>query len=480
MSDIRHEKDRLSARQRMLLLFDEGSFEEFVADDAAGVVTGKGAVWGRPVYAYAHDASVSGGALSENMALRICEVMDMAISDGLPLVALNDSVGAKIQDGVASLEGYGDIFKRNIKASGVIPQISGIFGSCAGGAVYSPALTDFTVMVRDVSHMFVTGPSVVKAVTGESVTRGDLGGASMHACKSGVSHYVAASDVEAISWIRNLLSFLPSNNRQPSPVVPCPDPEGGSAGSLCGIVPDNPAKAYDMMQVVRSIADAGDFFEVHQDWAKNMIVGFARLGGRSVGVVANQPKVMAGVLDINASRKAARFVRFCDAFNIPLLTLVDVPGFLCGVQQEAGGIISHGAKLLYAYGESTVPKVTVTLRKSYGGAHITMASKRLGGDFNFAWPSANVAVMGVDAAVEILYAKTLASVEDADSRNELFLRLKEEYTANYCSLDSMVDDGFLDEVIRPEDTRFKVISALNGIENKAERAPWKKHDNLPL
>ena len=480
MSDIRHKEGRLSARQRMALLFDEGRYEEFSANDADGVVTGKGTVSGRSVYAYAQDSSVSGGSMSANMAARICEVMDMAISEGVPIVALNDSVGAKIQDGVASLAGYGDIFKRNIKASGVIPQISGVFGPCAGGAVYSPALTDFTVMVQDSSYMFVTGPSVVKSVTGESVSKESLGGSSLHSCKSGSAHHSAASESEAICWIRELLGYLPLNNRQPLPVFASYDSTDMVAESLMDIVPENPAKAYDMAQVVRAISDNGNFFEIHQAWAKNMIAGFIRLDGRPVGVVANQPKVMAGVLDINASRKAARFVRFCDAFNIPLLTLVDVPGFLCGIQQESGGIISHGAKLLYAYGESTVPKVTVTLRKSYGGAHITMACKQLGGDFNFAWPSANVAVMGPDASVEILHAKELASVEDAGLRNELFLRLREEYKESSCSLDAMVENGFLDEIIKPEDTRSKVISALNCLEGKNESSPWRKHDNLPL
>ena len=477
MSDIRREKERLTARQRMLLLFDEGSLEEFASDDA-GVVTGRGTVSGRPVYAYSQDSSVAGGAMSEKMASHICELMDMALSEGAPLVALNDSVGARIQDGVASLAGYGNIFKRNIKVSGVIPQISGVFGPCAGGSVYSPALTDFIVMVQDSSYMFVTGPSVVKAVTGEDVSKEGLGGASLHAGKSGVAHHSACSESEAICWIRELLGFLPTNNLVSSPSVSCSDPVERQCGSE--LVPDNPAKAYDMLSVIRSIVDDGRFFEIHEAWARNMIVGFARMGGQSVGVVANQPKMMAGVLDINASRKAARFVRFCDAFNIPIVTLVDVPGFLCGVQQESAGIISHGAKLLYAYGEATVPKVTVTLRKSIGGAHITMACKQLGGDANFAWPSANVAVMGADGAVEILYAKELASVGDPAVRQELIFRLREEYQEKYCSLQIAADQGYVDEIIRPEETRFKVISALKSIAGRKAEAPWKKHDNLPL
>ena len=479
MSDIRHEKGRLSARQRMALLFDNGSFEEFSVNADAGLVAGSGFVSGRSVYAYAQDSSVSGGAMSEMMADSICAVMDMALADGSPIVALNDSVGAKIQDGVASLAGYGNIFKRNIKASGVIPQISGVFGPCAGGAVYSPALTDFTVMAKDTSFMFVTGPSVVKAVTGESVSREELGGAHMHTGKSGVAHHAASTEAEAICWIRELLSFLPSNNLVPAPIVSCSDPIDRQAISLLDSVPCNPAKAYDVMAVVKEIVDDGRFFEIHESWAKNIIVGFARLEGQTVGIVANQPKALAGVLDINASRKAARFVRFCDAFNIPIVTLVDVPGFLCGVQQESAGIISHGAKLLFAYGEATVPKVTVTLRKSYGGAHITMACKQLGGNFNYAWPSADIAVMGADGAVEVLYSKELTAA-DPDERRELYDRLKEEYKEKYCGLGTAVSGGYIDEVIKPEETRFKVISALRSLDSGNAGAPWKKHDNLPL
>ena len=480
MSDIRHEKGRLTARQRMTLLFDEGTFEEFSACDYAGVVTGRGKVAGRVVYAYAQDPAVSGGAMSEKMAERICAVMDMAVVGRAPLVALNDSAGAKIQDGVASLGGYGDIFRRNIHASGVIPQVSGIFGPCAGGAVYSPALTDFTVMVRDSSFMFVTGPSVVKTVTGESVSREELGGVSVHSCKSGAVHHSAETEEDAIRWVRDLLSFLPSDNRSPLPLSECQDPSCRRAPELAEIVPENPAKAYDMMQVVRSIVDDGCFFEVQEAWAKNIIVGFARMGGCPVGVVANQPKMLAGVLDINASRKAARFVRFCDAFNIPLLTLVDVPGFLCGTQQESAGIITHGAKLLYAYGEATVPKVTVTLRKSYGGAHITMGCKELGADVNLAWPSANIAVMGVDGAVEILYAKELAAIEDPHLRHEMFLRLRQTYQDEFCDIRSIAQLGHIDEVISPEQTRSKVISALKTIADRSSELPWRKHDNLPL
>ena len=479
MNDIRHKPDRLSARDRVTRLFDEGSFCEFRPDDA-GLVTGKGKVAGRVVYAYAQDSSVAGGAMSEEMASRICEVMDMALEAGSPVVSLNDSVGAKIQEGVGSLAGYAEIFKRNIKCSGVIPQISGILGPCAGGAVYSPALTDFTVMIRDSSYMFVTGPAVVRTVTGESVGCEELGGAVVHSSKSGVSHYMAVDEEDGLRWIRDLLSYLPSNNREEVPLKDVCVSDKRNLISLVNLVPENPVKAYDMLALVKEVVDGGEFFEIHGEWAKNIIVGFARIAGRAVGIIANQPKVFAGVLDVNASRKAARFVRFCDAFNIPLVTFVDVPGFLCGTSQEYDAIITHGAKLLYAYGEATVPKVTVTLRKSYGGAHITMACKQLGGDCNLAWPSANVAVMGADAAVEILYSKDLSSIDDPVLRKEFADMKKQEYETELCDLSKAVDSGYLDEVIRPEETREKIISALDGLVNKKECRPWKKHDNLPL
>ena len=386
--DAQHAKGKLTARERLDLLLDKGSFEEFdmfvqhrctnfgmeqSKYDGDGVVTGMGTIDGRLVYVFAQDFTVNGGSMSETMAQKICKVMDMSVRNGVPFIGINDSGGARIQEGINSLAGFGDIFERNILASGVVPQISGIFGPCAGGAVYSPALTDFTVMIKDTSYMFLTGPGVVKTVTGEVVSQEELGGASVHASKSGVAHFAAENEQEGIQTIKNLLSFLPSNNREEAPFVETSDPAGRVADILNEIIPDNPNKPYDMYQVIGSIVDDGRFLEVHKSWAKNIIVGFAHMNGRSVGIVANQPKILAGVLDINASRKAARFVRFCDAFNIPLVTLVDVPGFLCGTQQEYGGIITHGAKLLYAYGEATVPKVTVTLRKSYGGAHITMS-----------------------------------------------------------------------------------------------------------
>ena len=476
--DAQHQKGKLTARERLALLLDEGSFEEFdmfvqhrctnfgmdkIKYDGDGVVTGMGTIDGRLVYVFAQDFTVNGGSMSETMAQKICKVMDMAVRNGVPFIGINDSGGARIQEGINSLAGFGEIFERNILASGVIPQISGIFGPCAGGAVYSPALTDFTVMVKDTSYMFLTGPSVVKTVTGEIVTQEELGGAGVHATKSGVAHFAADNEAEGIEIIKALLSFLPSNNREQAPFVETSDPAGRACDDLNDIIPDNPTKPYDMYQVIGSVVDDGTFLEVHQSWAKNIIVGFAHMNGRSVGIVANQPKILAGVLDINASRKAARFVRFCDAFNIPIVTLVDVPGFLCGTQQEYGGIISHGAKLLYAYGEATVPKVTVTLRKSYGGAHITMSCKQLRGDINYAWPSANIAVMGAEGAVEILKDIT-----------------KEEYNDLFCNPYNAASYGFVDDVVEPRNTRFRVIRALEQLAGKKQSNPWKKHDNLPL
>ena len=476
--DAQHQKGKLTARERLALLLDEGSFEEFdmflqhrctnfgmekTKFDGDGVVTGMGTIDGRIVYVFAQDFTVNGGSMSETMAQKICKVMDMAVRCGAPFIGINDSGGARIQEGICSLAGFGEIFERNILASGVIPQISGIFGPCAGGAVYSPALTDFTVMVKDTSYMFLTGPNVVKTVTGQSVTQEELGGASVHAAKSGVAHFAAKDEEEGLQTIRQLVSFLPSNNREKAPFVTTSDPAGRIDDSLNEIIPDSPNKAYDMYQVIGSIVDDGKFLEVHKSWAKNIIVGFAHMNGRSVGIVANQPKILAGVLDINASRKAARFVRFCDAFNIPLVTLVDVPGFLCGTQQEYGGIITHGAKLLYAYGEATVPKVTVTLRKSYGGAHITMSCKQLRGDINYAWLSANIAVMGAEGAVEIL--KNI----DAKEYNDLF-----------CNPYNAAGYGYIDDIIEPRNTRFRVIRALEQLAEKKQENPWKKHDNLPL
>lgn len=493
--DAQHQKGKLTARERLELLLDKGSFEEFdmfvqhrctnfgmekSRYDGDGVVTGMGTIDGRLVYVFAQDFTVNGGSMSETMAQKICKVMDMAVRNGAPFIGINDSGGARIQEGINSLAGFGEIFERNILASGVIPQISGIFGPCAGGAVYSPALTDFTVMIKDTSYMFLTGPSVVKAVTGEVVTQEVLGGASIHATRSGVAHFAADNEEEGLEIIKALLSFLPSNNREQAPFVESSDPAGRVADMLNDIIPDNPTKPYDMYEVIGNIVDDGRFLEVHQSWAKNIIVGFAHMNGRSVGIVANQPKILAGVLDINASRKAARFVRFCDAFNIPIVTLVDVPGFLCGTQQEYGGIISHGAKLLYAYGEATVPKVTVTLRKSYGGAHITMSCKQLRGDINYAWPSANIAVMGAEGAVEILYSKEIRAIEDPVEQARVANERKSEYNDLFCNPYNAASYGFIDDVIEPRNTRFRVIRALEQLAGKKQTNPWKKHDNLPL
>ena len=493
--EAQHAKGKLTARERIDMLLDKGSFEEFdmfvqhrctnfgmekTRFDGDGVVTGMGTIDGRLVYVFAQDFTVSGGSMSETMAQKICKVMDMAVRNGAPFIGINDSGGARIQEGICSLAGFGEIFERNILASGVVPQISGIFGPCAGGAVYSPALTDFTVMVKDTSYMFLTGPGVVKTVTGENVTQEQLGGASVHASKSGVAHFAAENEQEGIATIKALLSFLPSNNSEEAPFVETADPAGRIDDTLNDIIPDSPNKAYDMYQVIGSIVDDGRFLEVHKSWAKNIIVGFAHMNGRSVGIVANQPKILAGVLDINASRKAARFVRFCDAFNIPLVTLVDVPGFLCGTQQEYGGIIMHGAKLLYAYGEATVPKVTVTLRKSYGGAHITMSCKQLRGDINYAWPSANIAVMGAEGAVEILYSKEIKAMEDPDQMMRVAEEKKKEYNDLFCNPYNAASYGYIDDVIEPRNTRFRVIRALEQLANKKQENPWKKHDNLPL
>ncbi|MDO5321719.1 MAG: acyl-CoA carboxylase subunit beta [Bacteroidia bacterium] len=476
--EAQHSKGKLTARERLDLLLDAGSFEEFDMFvqhrctnfgmdashiDGDGVVTGQGTINGRLVYVFAQDFTVNGGSLSKTMSEKICKVMDMAARNGAPCIGLNDSGGARIQEGIDSLAGYGEIFERNILSSGVVPQISGIFGPCAGGAVYSPALTDFTLMVKDTSYMFLTGPAVVKSVTGEEVSQEELGGASVHAGKSGVAHFCAESEQEGIETIKKLLSFIPQNNMEAAPERPTNDPAGRTDDSLNEIIPDNPNKAYDMYKVIGAVVDDGEFFEIHKDFAKNIIVGFAHMGGRSVGIVANQPGVLAGVLDINASRKAARFVRFCDAFNIPLVTLVDVPGFLCGTQQEYGAIITNGAKLLYAYGEATVPKVTVTLRKSYGGAHIVMSCKQLRGDVNYAWPSAEIAVMGAKGAVGIL-----KGVEE------------QEYNDLFCNPYQAAQKGYIEDVIEPRNTRFRVIRALETLDGKRQEMPAKKHDNLPL
>jgi acetyl-CoA carboxylase carboxyltransferase component len=493
--DSQHAKGKYTARERINMLLDEGSFEEFdmfmthrchnfgmekktyLGD---GVVTGYGTIAGRLVYVFAQDFTVIGGSLSETLAQKICKVMDMAMKNGAPCIGLNDSGGARIQEGVNALAGYSEIFERNILASGVIPQISAILGPCAGGAVYSPALTDFIIMSEGTSYMFLTGPAVVKQVLGENVTQEELGGANVHATKSGVAQFKAATEEEAIATIRELMSYLPQNNMEEPPYVPTEDPIDRKEDSLNEIIPDSPNAPYDMYEVIGAIVDDGKFLEVHKDYAKNLIVGFARFGGTAVGIVANQPKYLAGVLDINSSRKGARFVRFCDAFNIPVVTLVDVPGFLPGTQQEYGGIIVHGAKLLYAYGEATIPKVTVTLRKSYGGSHIVMSCKQLRGDINYAWPTANIAVMGAEGAVAVLYAKEIKAEEDPAKQKELSEAKKKEYNDLFCNPYNAAKYGYIDDVIEPRNTRFRIIRALEQLSTKKLSNPAKKHDNLPL
>ncbi len=487
-----HAKGKYTARERIAMLLDEGSFEEmdtFVVHRSTnfgidknkflgdGVVTGSGTIDGRLVYIYAQDFTVFGGALGEMMAAKICKVQEQAIKMGAPIIGLNDSGGARIQEGVTSLKGYGEIFQNNILASGVIPQISGIFGPCAGGAVYSPALTDFTVMIEGASYMFLTGPKVVKTVTGENVSQEELGGASVHTTKSGVAHFSAKTEEEGLLLIRQLLSFLPQNNMDGAPFVAPTDAIDRVDDYLNEIIPDNPNQSYDMYEVIGSIIDNGEFLEIHKNFAKNMIVGFARFNGQSVGIVANQPMVMAGVLDSNASRKAARFVRFCDAFNIPLVTLVDVPGFLPGTGQEYNGVISHGAKLLFAYGEATVPKINITLRKAYGGAYIVMSSKHLRSDVNYAWPSAEIAVMGPSGAVEVVFAKEVAAAEDPlAAALEKEAEYRDAFANPYCA----ASYGYMDDVIEPRNTRFRIIRALAQLRTKKQSMPAKKHDNLPL
>lgn len=493
--ESQHTKGKYTARERIDMLLDHGSFEEFdmfvehrsynfgmeknryLGD---GVVTGYGTIEGRLVYIYAQDFTVSGGSLSEMHAQKICKVMDQAMKMGAPVIGINDSGGARIQEGVNALAGYSEIFQRNILASGVIPQISGIFGPCAGGAVYSPALTDFILMTQGTSYMFLTGPKVVKTVTGEDVTQEQLGGASVHTTKSGVAHFSAQTEEDGMKLIRKLLSYIPQNNVEEAPLVITDDPIDRLEDSLNDIIPDSPNKPYDMYEVIGATVDNGEFLEVHADYAKNIIVGFARFNGVSVGVVANQPKFLAGVLDINASRKAARFVRFCDAFNIPLVTFVDVPGFLPGTGQEYGGVITHGAKLLYAYGEATVPKITVTLRKSYGGAHIVMSCKQLRGDINYAWPTAEIAVMGADGAVEVLYNKEIAAEKDPEKQRAVIEEKKKEYNDLFTNPYVAARYGYIDDVIEPRNTRFRIIRALQQLQTKKLENPAKKHDNLPL
>ena len=483
-----HAKGKLTARERIELLLDEDSFEEFdmfvthratdFGIDAQrpagdGVVTGWGTVNGRMIYVFAQDFTVFGGSLSETHAQKICKIMDMAMQNGAPVIGLNDSGGARIQEGVASLAGYAEVFQRNILASGVVPQISVIMGPCAGGAVYSPAMTDFIFMVKDSSYMFVTGPDVVKTVTNEVVTAEELGGASTHTKKSSVADGAFEDDVEAMAEVRRLIDFLPASNREKPPVRPFFDDPDRVEHSLDTLIPDNPNTPYDMKELIEKLADEGDFYEIQEDYAKNILTGFIRLEGTTVGVVANQPTVLAGCLDIDSSRKAARFVRFCDAFSIPLLTLVDVPGFLPGTAQEYGGVIKHGAKLLYAYGEATVPKVTVITRKAYGGAYDVMASKHLRGDFNYAWPTAEIAVMGAKGAVEILYRSELGDADKIAERTK-------DYEDRFANPFVAAERGFIDEVIQPHNTRKRVCRAFASLKGKQLENPWKKHDNLPL
>jgi len=493
--EAQHKKGKYTARERVEMLLDEGSFEEydmFVTHRCTdfglekqeylsdGVITGQGTIDGRLVYVFSQDFTVFGGSLSEMYAAKICKIMDMAMKNGAPVIGINDSGGARIQEGVKSLGGYADIFQRNILASGVVPQISGIFGPCAGGAVYSPALTDFNIMTKNTSYMFVTGPKVVKSVTSEDVTTEQLGGASIHASKSGVAHFVAENEEEGIMLIRKLLSYMPQNNLEDPPLVVNDDPINRVEDSLNEIIPDNPNKPYDVIDVIHLIVDNQEIVEVQRLYAPNIVTAFARLNGMSVGIVANQPKYMAGVLDINSSRKAARFVRFCDAFNIPILTLVDVPGFLPGTAQEYGGIIIHGAKLLYAYGEATVPKVTVILRKAYGGAYDVMSSKHLRGDVNYAWPTAEIAVMGAKGAIEVLMSSEINKITDPEDRSKFIAEKEAEYQDKFANPYVAAKYGYIDDIIEPRNTRFRVIRAFQSLATKKVINPPKKHSNLPL
>jgi acetyl-CoA carboxylase carboxyltransferase component len=487
-----HEKGRSTAYERLDILLDPGSFREldaFVEHRSTNfgldrmkypgdsVVTGWGTIDGRLVYVYSQDFTVMGGSLSEVHAQKICKVLDMAMKSGAPVIGLNDSGGARIQEGVESLGGYADIFLHNTLASGVIPQISVIMGPCAGGAVYSPALTDFIFMVKDTSYMYITGPEVVKTVTHENVDHEDLGGAAVHSSKSGVCHVVGENETETLLLLRQLLSYLPQNNMEDPPFEPTADDPIRADESLDTIIPENPNKPYDVKDVITQIVDNGLFFEIHENFAANMVVGFARMGGHSVGIVANQPMVLAGVLDIDASIKAARFIRFCDAFNIPIITLVDVPGYMPGTDQEHNGIITSGAKLLFAYCEATVPKLTVTLRKAYGGAYCVMSSKHIRGDLNLAWPSAEIAVMGPEAAVKIVYRREL---DQAENRAEREKQLADEYREKFANPYIAAARGYIDDIIEPRDTRSRLINALGVFQNKRDENPPRKHGNMPL
>ncbi len=487
-----HKKGKLTARERIDLLLDEGSFEEigkFVTHRCKdfgldqeyylgdGVVTGYGTVNGRLIYVFSQDFTVFGGSLSETYAEKICKIMDLAMKNGAPVIGLNDSGGARIQEGVVSLAGYADIFYRNTLASGVVPQLSAIMGPCAGGAVYSPAITDFILMVENTSYMFVTGPKVVKTVTNEEVSSEELGGAGTHSQKSGVTHFACANEVVCIEYLKKLLSYIPQNCEEEPPRLPYESNGKEQRPDLNSIIPTNPNQPYDMREVIEGVIDEGSFFEVHKNFAENIVVGFARLAGRSIGIVGNQPASLAGVLDINASTKAGRFVRFCDAFNIPLLVFEDVPGFLPGTDQEWNGIITNGAKLLYAFCEATVPRVTVITRKAYGGAYDVMNSKHIGADMNYAWPTAEIAVMGAKGAAEIIFKNEISQAADPEAKLQ---EKVEEYTRKFATPYRAAARGYIDEVIRPEETRQKLIRAFSMLENKADKLPKKKHGNIPL
>lgn len=490
--DAQHKKGKLTARERIELLVDANSFEEFdmfvthrstdfglseqkILGD--GVVTGCGKINGRMIFLFSQDFTVFGGSLAEAHAEKICKIMDIAMKVGAPVIGLNDSGGARIQEGVVSLGGYADIFLRNTLASGVVPQISVILGPCAGGAVYSPAITDFVLMTKGTSYMFVTGPNVVKTVTHEEVTSDELGGAMVHAAKSGVAHFACENEADAITKLKRLLQYLPQNNLEDPPTVDCTDPLEREDEALNDIVPQNPNQPYDMKEVIGGVVDSGSFFEVHEEYAQNIVVGFAHLGGRSIGIVANQPAVMAGVLDIDSSLKGARFIRFCDAFNIPILTFEDVPGFLPGTVQEHGGIIKHGAKLLYAYCEATVPKVTVITRKAYGGAYDVMNSKHVRGDMNYAWPTAEIAVMGSKGAVEIIFKKDIAAASDPEAELQ---KKTDEFHQKFANPFAAAARGYVDDVIEPKTTRGRLIRAFEMLQTKKDSNPAKKHGNIPL
>lgn len=490
--DSQHKKGKLTARERLHFLLDEGSFEEigmlvthrakdFGLDKQKylgdGVVTGYGSINGKLVYVFSQDFTVFGGSLSETHAEKICKIMDLAMKNGAPVIGLNDSGGARIQEGVVSLGGYADIFYRNTIASGVIPQISAVMGPCAGGAVYSPAITDFIMMVENTSYMFVTGPNVVKTVTHEEVTSEELGGASAHSTKSGVTHFACANEMECIQNIKNLLKYIPANCEEMPPNAPYENNGSEVKSILNNIVPENAQQPYDMREVIEGIVDKDSFLEVHKNYAENIVVGFAHVAGRSIGIVANQPAVLAGVLDIDSSKKGARFVRFCDSFNIPILTLVDVPGFLPGTDQEWHGIITNGAKLLYAFAEATVPKITVITRKAYGGAYDVMSSKHIGADLNFAWPSAEIAVMGPKGAAEIIFRKEIA---ESNNPEETLKEKETEYSETFANPYRAAARGFIDEVILPENTREKLIKGFKMLENKVVKLPKKKHGNIPM